>query len=67
MVAPAPRDVSVGELLASAAPLDGPPPGLDDLIAAVAANRPAWHADALCREHPGVSWFLDRGEPMDPT
>jgi hypothetical protein len=20
-------------------------------------NRPSWHADALCQEHPGLSWF----------
>ena len=68
MVAPAPRDVNVGDLLASAEALDAPSSGLEDLIAAVAANRPAWHADALCREHyPAVSWFVERGEPMEPA
>ena len=67
MVAPVPRDLNAGELLASAAPLDGRSPGLDDLLAAVAANRPAWHADALCREHPEVSWFVERGEPLAPA
>lgn len=24
--------------------------------------RPAWHADAACREHPGLSWFPPRGD-----
>lgn len=27
-------------------------------------RRPAWHADAACREHPDVSWFPARGEPV---
>ena len=67
MVAPVPRDLNAGELLASATPLDAPGPGLEDLLAAVAANRPAWHADALCREHPDVSWFVERGEPLGPA
>ena len=67
MVAPAPRGENLTALLVSAAPLDAPGPGLEDLLAAVAANRPAWHADALCREHPEVSWFSERGEPMGPA
>jgi len=25
--------------------------------------RPVWMRDALCLEHPEVSWFPDRGEP----
>lgn len=24
--------------------------------------RPAWHADAACREHPEITWFPERGE-----
>lgn len=67
MVAPAPRDVRLADLFVTAAPLDGAAPGLTDLFGAVAANRPAFHADALCREHPEVSWFLERGEPMGPA
>ena len=26
---------------------------------------PAWHADALCREHPEVSWFPSLGETAE--
>jgi WhiB family redox-sensing transcriptional regulator len=30
--------------------------------------RPAWMADALCREpQPGVSFFPARGEPLEPA
>ena len=35
---------------------------LDEVLEVV---RPAWHADAACREHPEVSWFPERGEPVD--
>lgn len=28
-------------------------------------RKPAWHADAACREHPEVSWFPRRGEQLD--
>lgn len=27
-------------------------------------RRPAWHADALCKEHPEVSWFPGQGESV---
>ncbi len=51
--------------------------GSADSIGAIGLNRrdpllselldllkpPSWHADALCREHPGVSWFPERGGP----
>jgi WhiB family transcriptional regulator, redox-sensing transcriptional regulator len=30
-------------------------------------TRPAWHADAACREHPEVSFFPERGEPTEPA
>ncbi len=31
-------------------------------------RRPAWHADAACREAPPeVSWFIDRGEDPGPA
>jgi WhiB family redox-sensing transcriptional regulator len=26
-----------------------------------------WAADALCREHPEVSWFPGRGQPTEPA
>lgn len=32
---------------------------LVDLLA-----RPSWHADAACREHPELSFFPERGEPV---
>ena len=30
-------------------------------MAGLFVNRPAWHADALCKEYPGLSWFPERG------
>ena len=30
-------------------------------------RRPAWHADAACREHPDVSFFPERGEDVRPA
>lgn len=30
-------------------------------------QRPAWMADALCREHPEVRFFPERGEPTAPA
>lgn len=35
---------------------------LDDLLELV--RRPAWHSDAACRDHPDLSWFPHRGEPI---
>ena len=68
MVAPAPRDVNVGELLASAEALDEPTPSLEDLIGALLASRPSWMRDALCAEsHPGVTFFPERGEDVEPA
>jgi WhiB family redox-sensing transcriptional regulator len=29
--------------------------------------RPEWHADALCREHPEISWFPEHGESTTPA
>lgn len=26
------------------------------------ATEPAWHRDALCREHPELTWFPSKGE-----
>jgi WhiB family redox-sensing transcriptional regulator len=41
----------------------------DDVLDELARllERPAWQADALCREHPDVSWFPGQGEPTDPA
>src|SRR5262245_51825502 len=30
-------------------------------------HRPAWHADALCREYPDVNFFPTRGEDTGPA
>jgi WhiB family redox-sensing transcriptional regulator len=30
-------------------------------------DRPAWMADALCREYPDVSFFPTRGQPTSPA
>lgn len=37
---------------------------LPDPLAAL-LHRPAWMADAACREHPEVDFFPDRGDPID--
>jgi Transcription factor WhiB len=31
--------------------------------ALITAGRPRWHADALCREYPGLSWYPAPGAP----
>ena len=37
--------------------------GEDDALSQfIAWVRPAWHADAACREHPQLSWFVQPGE-----
>lgn len=42
---------------------DGPAPRtIGDLI-----QRPAWHADAACREHPEVNFYPTLGESTDPA
>lgn len=33
----------------------------------LAPSRPAWHADALCREHPEVNFFPKTGEDLRPA
>jgi len=33
-----------------------------DLLDLIAGGKPAWHADAACREHPELSWFPAQGE-----
>jgi len=37
------------------------------LVQLVASLRPAWMADALCREFPQLSWFPERGESVEPA
>lgn len=39
----------------------------DDLFDLIANARPAWHADALCREHPEVNFFPTKGESANPA
>lgn len=41
--------------------------GLDLPPLEVLTNRPPWMADALCREHPEVNWFIERGESAEPA
>lgn len=36
---------------------------LDELL----AQRPAWHADAACRQHPEVNYFPTLGENTAPA
>lgn len=31
------------------------------IVAMLAAVRPAWHADAACKEHPELDWFPPKG------
>lgn len=40
----------------------GEPLTLDDLL-----RRPSSQSDGLCREHPGVNWHPERGEPTEPA
>lgn len=50
----------------AAAMMAAPPgrnlPNLDPVL-----TRPAWQADALCREHPEVDFFADNGAASDPA
>ncbi len=54
-------------------PDDDPAPGaagfdaLARLFVLLAKHRPAWQADALCQEHPEVSFFPERGESTEPA
>lgn len=38
------------------------PVGAGDLLDLLAGGKPAFHADAACREHPELTWFPERGE-----
>lgn len=67
MVAPVSRGENLLELFASAAQIDGAPSGITDLLAAVLAARPSWHADALCQEFPEVNFFPGGGAAGDPA
>lgn len=33
-------------------------------LAAELLRRPAWQADALCKEYPNVTWFPERGDDV---
>ncbi len=66
MIAP-PKGENLQELFASASQLEPGPSGIKDLFDAILANRPAWHADALCQEHPEVNFFPGRGEDVGPA
>lgn len=45
-------------------PGDGPPSSVDQLFA---AGRPAWYADAACREHPELTWHPELGQTSAPA
>lgn len=48
---------------------EGDPADLVDArrLLAELIDRPAWMDDALCREHPEVAFFLERGEDARPA
>lgn len=37
------------------------------LLDMIARHRPAWQADALCREYPEISWFPEAGQSSQPA
>ncbi len=43
------------------------PASIVDELYDLVHNRPAWHADAACREHPDVDFFPQRGESTRPA
>lgn len=48
-------------------PVSGCPPPADDSLGEVLellGAKPTWHRDAACREHPELSWFVDRGQDL---
>ena len=36
-------------------------------LAEMLDGQPEWHRDAACREHPGVDFFPERGQPSEPA
>lgn len=66
MLAP-PRDIALAEVFAVATSVVEPASGIADLLGALLASRPAWHADALCQEHPEVSFFPGQGDDIRPA
>lgn len=38
-----------------------------DLLEMIIRGRPSWQRDALCREHPELSWFLTPGQDPLPA
>jgi WhiB family redox-sensing transcriptional regulator len=38
---------------------------LPESLADLGFRRPAWHADAACKEHPDTRWFPRKGEGVD--
>lgn len=40
---------------------------MPDLHLLLVRSRPAWHADALCREYPEVNFFPMRGQTAKPA
>lgn len=69
MVAPVPQGETAEAVFGSAAQLDSfAPSDLTDLLGALLASRPAFHADALCQEYAGrVDFFPEKGGDVGPA
>jgi len=39
----------------------------DTVLEQLGYKRPAWQADALCREYPHLGWFPVRGQSCEPA
>jgi len=44
--------------------IDRPEPGASALLDLLVWGKPAWHADAACKEHPELTWFPAVGEDV---
>ena len=56
-----PCPLSISYTQADAIDRNGPG-GAADLLDLLAGGKPAWHADAACKEHPELTWFPTQGE-----
>jgi WhiB family redox-sensing transcriptional regulator len=52
---------------ATARSFAGDPADLLAEFSQLLAGAPAWHADAACRETPGVDFFPEKGEDNEPA
>lgn len=57
------RNRTIGQGVCSPLPIGGTTrPDVDDVLGSLGYHRPAWQADALCREYPELPWHPARGE-----